>query len=99
MPVGKFVRHGLIVASLLLGACATRGGDPAQRFMAHMDGLPPERQVPNWAHTRALMLRTPPEVGAMAPDFTLRTLDGTETISLAEFRHNRPVVLIFGSWT
>lgn len=35
----------------------------------------------------------------MAPDFALKTLDGTETIRLSDFRGKKPVVLIFGSFT
>jgi hypothetical protein len=43
--------------------------------------------------------RPGPKVGEMAPDFTLKTPDGKQTISLAEFRRRKPVVLIFGSFT
>lgn len=39
------------------------------------------------------------KAGDMAPDFSLKTLDGTETIRLADFRGKKPVVLIFGSYT
>jgi hypothetical protein len=37
--------------------------------------------------------------GDPAPDFRLRTLDGKSEVSLASFRGQRPVVLIFGSYT
>lgn len=40
-----------------------------------------------------------PRVGEEAPDFILPTPDGKQTISLAEFRGKKPVVLIFGSFT
>lgn len=40
-----------------------------------------------------------PEVGALAPDFTLRTHDGGGTVTLSAFRGKRPVVLTFGSFT
>jgi peroxiredoxin len=40
-----------------------------------------------------------PKVGDMAPDFTLQDLTGTETITLSEFRGQKPVALIFGSYT
>jgi len=39
------------------------------------------------------------QVGDMAPDFTLPTLDHKSTVHLAEFRGSRPVVLVFGSYT
>jgi Iodothyronine deiodinase len=40
-----------------------------------------------------------PEVGDPAPDFSLKTHDGTAQISLSNFRGVRPVVLTFGSHT
>jgi hypothetical protein len=40
-----------------------------------------------------------PDVGRMAPEFTLKTHDGKRTISLSEFRGRKPVVLVFGSFT
>jgi len=39
------------------------------------------------------------QVGDMAPDFTLPTLDRKANVHLAEFRGSRPVVLVFGSYT
>ena len=39
------------------------------------------------------------QVGDMAPDFSLPTLDHKATVHLAEFRGSRPVVLVFGSYT
>jgi len=39
------------------------------------------------------------KVGDMAPDFTLKSLDGPQTVTLSDFRGKRPVVLIFGSYT
>jgi hypothetical protein len=40
-----------------------------------------------------------PNVGDLAPDFTLKTHDGKEEIKLSKFRRKKPVVLIFGSFT
>ena len=37
--------------------------------------------------------------GDKAPDFTLKTLDGSREVNLASYRGTRPVVLIFGSYT
>jgi len=42
---------------------------------------------------------TGPAVGTMAPDFTLEPRDGTEAVSLSSFRGEKPVALIFGSYT
>jgi Iodothyronine deiodinase/EF hand len=38
------------------------------------------------------------KVGAVAPDFTLRTPDGKE-ISLHQYQSDRPIVLVFGNFT
>jgi hypothetical protein len=40
-----------------------------------------------------------PRVGQVAPNFRLKTHDGVREIDLAQFRGNKPVVLIFGSFT
>jgi hypothetical protein len=40
-----------------------------------------------------------PEVGAMAPDFSLAPLGGGPVVRLASFRDRSPVALIFGSFT
>ena len=39
------------------------------------------------------------KVGDAAPDFNLPTADRQSSVSLASFRRQRPVVLIFGSYT
>lgn len=38
-------------------------------------------------------------VGQPAPDFRLQTLDKTSYVQLSSFRGERPVVLVFGSYT
>jgi hypothetical protein len=93
------LRFGLVMTPLLTAACASGGDDEARRFIARMDSRAPDEQVPNWTHTRALMMREAPRIGGPAPDFTLATLDGTGAIGLSQWRGARPVVLIFGSWT
>jgi hypothetical protein len=40
-----------------------------------------------------------PALGDEAPPFRLPTQDGTRTISLADYRGKKPVVLVFGSFT
>lgn len=44
-------------------------------------------------------LSSGPKVSDEAPDFTLKTFDGKSEISLASFKGDKPVVLIFGSFT
>jgi hypothetical protein len=40
-----------------------------------------------------------PDIGDPAPDFTLNTHNGKQTIRLSQYRGKRPVVLVFGSFT
>ncbi len=40
-----------------------------------------------------------PQLGQLAPEFTLKTQDGQGPITLSSFREKRPVVLTFGSYT
>jgi len=48
-----------------------------------------------WTHARAGYLN----VGDPAPDFSLATLDKSARINLASLRNDKPVVLVFGSYT
>ena len=38
-------------------------------------------------------------VGKAAPDFTLKSVDGKQTVKLSSFAAKKPVALIFGSYT
>lgn len=40
-----------------------------------------------------------PHVNERAPDFTLKSADGKETVTLTRLLENKPVVLVFGSFT
>ena len=46
-------------------------------------------------------LRTPSrlKVGDPAPDFKLKTKEGKREVALSSFKGQRPVVLVFGSYT
>ena len=46
-------------------------------------------------------LRSPSQLttGSTAPDFKLKTLDGKSEVQLSNFRGQRPVLLVFGSYT
>jgi hypothetical protein len=61
---------------------------PPLAFMA----LPFERL---WMSARAGDL----QVGQEAPDFSLRSLNGDTSVRLSSFRRQKPVVLVFGSYT
>ncbi len=47
------------------------------------------------AHEQA----APSHLGALAPDFTLRSPGSSRAVHLADFRGKKPVVLVFGSYT
>ena len=78
--------------------CSSRV-DQAPWFIAEVDRAPAEKRPPNWEHTKSLMARPVPAVGADAPDFTLKTVDGSTTITRSKFHADRPLVLVFGSFT
>ncbi len=40
-----------------------------------------------------------PKVGEMAPDFELRDIQGENPVRLSDFRDQKPVALVFGSFT
>ncbi len=44
-------------------------------------------------------LTSGPQVGDVAPDFTLPKHDGTAHVTLSDSFGKRPVVLVFGSFT
>ena len=43
--------------------------------------------------------RHAPKAGDMAPDFTLSDSSGIKSITLSDFRGEKPVALVFGSFT
>jgi hypothetical protein len=86
----------LIHVSLTAGC---RNLDPAAKFIARMDCAPASERPPDWEETKRLMARPAPKVGQPAPDFSLRTLDGSRLITRSTYQSGRPLVLIFGSYT
>lgn len=83
----------------LLAAAVLEGPDPAQKFIEQMDKAPADKRVPNWEQTKTLMSRVGPKVGDDAPQFELTTLDGKQTVKLSQHKGDKPVVLVFGSFT
>jgi hypothetical protein len=76
-----------------------RTADPAAHFIAQLDHAPPEKRPKNWEQTKSLIARPAPQVGQLAPDFTLPSSDGAEAITRSAWQMGRPLVLIFGSFT
>lgn len=87
--------YALLTAGLYWAMC-----QPIERFTRIMAQVPGVAFavfpfVPLWNVARSGDL----QVGDMAPDFTLETTDQSGTVQLASFRGQKPVVLVFGSYT
>ncbi|MGB0716919.1 MAG: hypothetical protein ACPGXK_13635 [Phycisphaerae bacterium] len=88
----------LLVAAIAgLSGCQTQ--DPAEGFVQYMNSLPEEERLPEWDKTYQLMSRPAPQAGDIAPDFTLDTYDGSRAVTRSRIQGDRPMVLIFGSYT
>jgi len=74
---------------------------PPAQFATVIGKLPAQAVFPVlpfaslWSWARAGSL----DVGDIAPDFNLKTHDGASRVRLSEHRGQRPVVLVFGSYT
>jgi hypothetical protein len=99
----KFVGIGLVLVGLYAAVC---GGlfwamcQPPDEFGRIMKHVPmPSMMVlpfrPMWMVARGGHL----QAGDAAPDFELLTHDKSETVRLSDFRGQKPVVLVFGSYT
>ena len=90
---------GLYLA--LVGAVALLMLQPPERFGQIMKHLPmpviwalvPGPRIWMWAREGKL------REGQPAPDFALSTPDGSNRVTLSSHRGQKPVVLIFGSYT
>jgi len=86
----------LLTLAGLLGAMLL----PPTRFARVISKVPePLFAVLPLEHLWLLARRGHLQVGAVAPDFDLPTLDKTSRVKLSSFRGQRPVVLVFGSYT
>jgi hypothetical protein len=95
--VGLFV-----VYVVLFSAVGIAMMQPPERFGAFMKRMPaavvwgalPAKRMWLWARSGTL------SEGDFAPDFTLRTThDRSRRVTLSSYRGQRPVVLVFGSYT
>jgi hypothetical protein len=92
----------VLVYVVLFGSVAIAMMQTPERFGALMKRMPapvvwgglPARRMWLWARRGSLA------EGDVAPDFTLRTTqDRAHRVSLSSYRGDRPVVLVFGSYT
>ncbi len=93
--IGAVVLWGAGV--LLVNSAMHRSPEEFGRFMKNVPGpsfaiLPFETM---WTRARAGTVN----VGDVAPDFALPTLDKSSRVQLSSFRGKQSVVLVFGSYT
>lgn len=99
----KFLKIAGVVAVLYAVACAVLFAamvQPPDKFSAFMAKLPRPFMYalpfpPLWSIARGGKLH----VGDAAPDFSLDTVDHKSRVALSSFRGQKPVVLVFGSYT
>jgi hypothetical protein len=72
--------------------------DPEMRKPARQEQPPAAEMLRMFLTGQLGTFEAGPNYGDAAPDFTLPTLDGKETVTLSS-RRGKPVVLIFGSFT
>jgi len=101
----KWLLRGIVslvaVYALLVGAVVFAMSQPPERFgqiMKHVPaplvwGVLPGPRIWLWARRGHL------QAGEQAPDFTLSTHDHSNRVTLSSHRGERPVVLVFGSYT
>ncbi len=90
----------VVIYAALVAALAIAMRQPPDAFGQIMAKMPPVAFMVLpfehlWMNARAGHL----EAGQAAPDFTLKTVDGATQITLSSFRGQKPVVLVFGSYT
>ena len=90
----------VIVYSALSAALLVAMKQTPTKFATVMSKLPMVSMIvlpfePLWNVARAGDLK----IGDLAPDFRLRTYEKSSWVQLSSFRGDRPVVLIFGSYT
>ena len=96
----KYAIPVLVVYTVLLGGLFVAMLQPPEVFGRIMSKLPTVAYFlfpfePMWLVARKGRLK----VGEPAPDFALKTADGSQLVHLSSFRGQKPVVMIFGSHT
>ena len=96
----KIVVIVVAVYLVVVGVVTAAMFQPPERFTRVMARLPGPVMMalpfrPLWITARAGHL----QAGDAAPDFDLETVDHKARVQLSSFRGDRPVVLVFGSYT
>jgi hypothetical protein len=69
-----------------------------ERLQTYIDSLNPERRMAMMQFIAQREIHAP-AIGTEAPDFELPRLGSDERVRLSSFRNDKPVALIFGSFT
>lgn len=96
---GKLVRAGLVMSALLI--CGFTIWE--ERDLVYAGYIVNYKSI-YWRHKEVSVWQqennpNAPKVGEMAPDFELSDYIGTGTMRLSDYRGDKPVVLLFGSFT
>ena len=97
------LKIGLVLAALwiaFVGVVYQWMRKPPEQFAGNMARLPMMAMMAfpfetMWSSARAGSLK----IGDTAPDFDLHTVDKKSRVRLSQHRGERPVVLVFGSYT
>ena len=96
---GSLMRKGLILSALLI--CGFTAWEERDLIYA---GYLVNYKTIYWRHKEVSVWQQEnnpnvPKIGEMAPDFELSDFTGERTVRLSDFRGEKPVVLLFGSFT
>ena len=96
---GNLMRKGLILSALLI--CGFTAWEERDLIYA---GYLVNYKTIYWRHKEVSVWQQEnnpnvPKIGEMAPDFELSDFTGGKTVRLSDFRGEKPVVLLFGSFT
>jgi hypothetical protein len=96
----KYAIAAFVIYAILMGGLFLAMLQPPAVFGHVMSKLPAVTYFlfpfePMWLIARRGTLK----IGDVAPDLSLKTVDCAAEVRLSSFRHEKPVVLIFGSHT
>ena len=96
---GILIQKGLLVSSVLILAFTIWEGKDLIKTAVVINSKAAYYQMTEVFGWQKKNNPNAPKKGEMAPDFEVTDLTGTKTIRLSDFRGERPVVLLFGSFT
>ncbi len=97
-PPGRFTRRGAIGLAAFCAAFMVWEGEDSLTLAADLllPGMEWRNEELRWQLGQDPLS---PKVGDLAPDFELKDPEGVTQVRLSDFRGQRPVALVFGSYT